>query len=293
MFKKISKHLVITLSIIVMAFFNIFAPYYITFIFPSSNKMIIGVDYYIDSEVAIAEDLEAMNIVGIKVIKIELLCEPNSLTDYTNNRTKVFFEQISFYDFKIAVKVMREDVWKLGYYLEHWGDKIDYIQVLNEPELIQGFGEGALLLDDEIFTPVRQIISNVTAYNVANNGNISMYTNFSPAFLLRTNIVQFYSNFTEIKFLGFDVYMDIGIQTTPFIDLALRRLSGRETIVTEFGISTLDENKKTEFVISGLNFFKAYGYKQCWLLYWNGQEYEISGTKLEVALKEWIKDNGA
>ena len=289
MLTKLVKHLTLTISMICMVFFNLLAPYYLTNIFPKKgNKMTLGIqyNYMIASDVGV--DLQQINQTGFKVIRINFFYDSNP-TSIISNRTFLFYRVVQYYNFKIALIVGPNDVEFLDEYLSSWGKYISYVQVLNEPELLTSWAPGAFYLDEEIFTLARTIVEKVRAYNSAYNSTIKLYTNFSPAFLIRANLVKFFANFTD--FLGLDVYMDSGLKFMPFIYNMLQKISGKRIIITEFGISEKDDVRQADFIISGLNFFKNFGIEECWIFYWEGEGYGIKDRLAQEKIKEWIMLN--
>lgn len=278
----IAKHLIITFSILGLIAFNVLGPYYLTFVRPRDPQMSLGVHYYFDD---IPLDLQLINETGFRTVKIDFNWDgvENSLS---TNQTQQFYNLTAYYGLKTALIVLPQSFHLLNDYLRKWGSHIQYVQALNEPELMKGWGEGALLLDGEIEVVAAPIVNETRSQNL----NISLYVNFSPAFLLRPTIVTLYDKM-GIDFVGLDVYMESGLQLTPFFYSLLQDLSNRKAIVSEFGISTFDENKKANFIIEGLDFFKKYGIDECWLVYWNGVGYGIRGTISQASIKEWVQSN--
>ena len=122
------------------------------------------------------------------------------------------------------------------------------------------------------------------------NSSIKLYTNFSPAYLIRANLVMFFANITD--FLGLDVYMDSGVTFTPFIYNVMQKISNNKSIIiSEFGINEKDDTKQANFIVNGLNFFKNLGINEVWLVYWNGEGYGIGGRLAMTKIQEFIRGN--
>ena len=295
MINHLFKYLLMTVLMIVMIFFNLFGPYYLTFLFPNNNKMSLGIQYwYLGAD--IYRDLQSINETGFKTIKIHLDCDTINYFGGPNNDTDLFYRIVKeYYNFKITVIVWYDDLDKLDYYLERWGKYVTYIQVLNEPDVSSAWTlPGAVYIDEEIYTLTETIVQKVRAYN----SSIGLYTNLTPGILLRSNLPGFFSNITD--FLGLDIYMDSGLRFSPFIYSSMKKLSNnKEIIISEFGICDNDDTRQADYIIEGLNFFKNYGIKECWLMCWGGQGswvgegYNIGGRLAQQRIKEWIQQNGS
>lgn len=285
---KIVKGAIVTVLTVAMILLNVFFPYCLVNIFPKNhNEMILGIHYVLGAQ--IHNDLAGMNDTGFKVIKIWLDYNKDDLTSDINNKTTLFFyEAKEFFDFKIAVIVEHDDIHLLDAYLYRFGDYIDYIQILNEPEATTGWAPGALLIENEIFTWAQNIYNIVKLHNL----NAQTYTNFSPAFVLRPNVVDFFKNYTD--FIGYDPYTTGVIYLTPhFMSMLNKFSSNKRTIITEFGIMDDNDEVQADHIIEGLNFFKNMGFEECWLCYWDmsvNKGYNIGGRLAQERIKEWAQN---
>lgn len=299
MFSSLIKHFLITVSIVGMILFNVFGPYYLILSFPKNNKVELGVHYHYLDAPEIYSDLVEMNATGFKVIKIGLFFDPNDFNSHVNNKTDIFFRLAKSYMFNFEVSVI---VWYgqldlLVPYLQRWGKYVDYIQVLNEPDVASAWGlAGALYMDEEILVMAKDVVEKVRAYNKEHNMSIKLYTNLTPAVLIRSNVPMIFSNLTD--FLGFDLYYTAGVfQMAPFLLSSFKVLAKNKTvIISEFGVCEMDDDKQASLLIEGLNFFKNYGISRVWITHWRsedpiGKGYTIAGRKSQSAISEWLKRN--
>jgi hypothetical protein len=80
---------------------------------------------------------------------------------------------------------------------------------------------------------------------------------------------------------------------SPHFIQNLQKTTDRDVVITEFGMSTTNNQAQTEFIIEGLNLFKNMGLPGCWLVYWNSayDSYGIRDTETETSVGEWIAAN--
>lgn len=289
MLEKFVKKFVILVSIIPLFFVQLFLPYYLNLAFTKNNKLIVGVhfDYQWYGTYDITQNINTIKLTGIKVIRTYLWFD--LVNDGANNKTEWFYLTLKTFNISVSLIIMHDiDTAKITEYFKRYGTYIKYVQILNEPELLQGWSQGALLLDDEIKSNFERI------YNIVKNYNVIIYTNYSPAFLLRPSIPKLLCKYTN--FTGLDIYMDSIVMMTPYVYKTLHKLVNQEIIITEFGIMTYDNTAKTSFIINGLNLYKNMNIKQVWLVYWNNdnehQAYNVNNNLTVPALKEWITQNG-
>ena len=285
------KNLLIIFSCVGLIFFNIFSPYFLV----SFSKlkeipvMELGVhyNYSSDSPSQIYVSLKAIKDVGFTTVKIWLEYNIDDINSDINNKTMTFYEQARSLGLKIALVVRYPDIGlRLDRFLDIYSDRLTYVQILNEPETTNAWTPGSLLIDNEIYTYAKDIYDMLKDHNCT----AKFYTNFTPAFILRPNIVGYFNNLTD--FVGFDAYMDGIIQFTPILTKYLSSIvEGKEIIISEFGMMENDDIVQANHIISNLNFFKSMGFKQCWLCYWGGSElaYNIRGRLAQQAITEWIQ----
>jgi len=97
----------------------------------------------------------------------------------------------------------------------------------------------------------------------------------------------------KLDFVGLDIFMDSFLALSPHFIQNLQKITGKDVIITEFGMSTGIDETQTDFIIKGLNLFKSMGLKGCWLVYWNSQfdKYGIRDRPTEKAVGDWIAQN--
>jgi hypothetical protein len=97
----------------------------------------------------------------------------------------------------------------------------------------------------------------------------------------------------RLDFVGLDIYMDSFLVLSPHFVQNLQKLTHKDVIITEFGMSTNDDAGQTNFIIKGLNLFKSMGLKGCWLVYWNSEfdNYGIRDRPAEKTVGDWIAQN--
>jgi hypothetical protein len=189
---------------------------------------------------------------------------------------------------RVALIIHNDDaVAKIDYYLSRWGGYLYCIQVLNEPELSSSWDIGALFTDDEITSKFEQAYSVIESHQLS----VLLYTNFEAGFVVRTNLpIKFSEN---LDFVGFDVFMDSFLVLSPNFIQLLHKITNKDVIITEFGMSSNDDRAQSDFIIRGLNLFKNMGLKGCWIVYWNSlnNAYGIRGRLAEQTVSEWIAQN--
>jgi len=250
----------------------------------------VGIHYvYEQDEVGqIYNEVSRIQNLGFKVIRVYLQCDHTNPTAYVNNQTDEFFNATQHFNLPVALGILNhESLDRLRYYLDRWGKYLSYIQILNEPELSQSWDVGALFTDDEIFSKFQQIYEIVEQHHLS----VQLYTNFEPGFILRASVPIHLSK--SLDFVGLDIYMESFLLLSPNFVQLLQKITGKEVVITEFGMSTSDDTAQSNYIIQGLNLFKNMGLKGCWIAYWNaaGGYYGIRGRLTEQRVGEWIAQN--
>jgi hypothetical protein len=250
----------------------------------------VGVSYVYeqDSVNQIYDEVSRIHDLGISIIRVNMICDSTELNDYLNTMTDVFFSATQRLGMRVALIIRNsETADEIHYYLNRWGSYLAYVQILNEPELATSWDVGALFTDDEATSKFEQI------YDIVKQRNLSalLYTNFEAGFVVRSNLPIQFSE--KLDFVGFDVFMESFLTLSPnFIEL-LHKITKKDVVITEFGMSTTDDETQSDYIIRGLNLFKNMGLKSCWLVYWNSAEncYGIRGRLAEQKVGEWIAQN--
>jgi hypothetical protein len=293
--KSMVKNLIVISLCVVFFFVQVFFPYY----YYSSGSRTqnssfqVGVHYVYEQDQPdqIYGQVSEIKNLGIKVIRITLECnptEPIGSSDITNLKTDKLYAATDSLNVDVALVIKNgADVNKINYYLDRWGSHIEYIQVMNEPELSASWDVGALFTDDEIVTNFQIIYSTVESHHLP----AKLYTNFGIGYILRSNVPIELSK--KLDFVGLDVYMDSFLVLSPHFIENLHGITNKDVVITEFGMSTSNSLAQSNFIIKGLNLFKSMGIKGCWIAYWNSEQdyYGIRGRPAEQAIGEWIAQN--
>ncbi|MGD6933457.1 MAG: hypothetical protein ACQCN5_04540 [Candidatus Bathyarchaeia archaeon] len=292
--KSTIKNLLIITLCVAMFFVQIFFPYnyYASADRSGNSEFQVGVHYVYEQDELneIYGQIYRIKNLGISVIRITLECNPNDPygNDPTNQKTNALFAATDQLDLDVALVIPNhEDLQNVNYYLNRWGSHLEYIQVLNEPELSASWDAGALFTDDEIVSKFERVYQVVDSYNLP----AKLYTNFGAGYVLRSNVPMELSK--HLDFVGLDVYMDAFLVLSPHFVGNLRSMTDKDIVITEFGMSTSNSLAQSDFIIRGLNLFKSMGLKGCWIAYWNSDYdyYGIRGRPAEQAIGEWIAEN--
>ena len=285
-----------TLIIISLCFVLVFVQFFFPYVFYSSSSIRsngsfeVGVSYVYqrDNVEQIYSEVSRIKDLGFKVIRVDLVCDPNIPSSYLNTISDVFFSAIRQLDLKVALIIKEHSSpSEINYYLDRWGKDLAYVQILNEPDVASSWEMGALFTDDEAGSKFEEIYSIVEQHQLP----AQRYTNFSPAFIARTNLPIKFSE--KLDFVGFDVFMDSFLTLSPNMIQFLQKITNKEVVIAEFGMSTNNDATQSDYIIKGLNLFRNMGLKGCWLVYWNSadNDYGIRGRLTEQKVGEWIAQN--
>jgi hypothetical protein len=290
--KSLVKNLIVITLCIAFFFVQVFYPYsyYASGVRKPSSTFQVGIHYVYeqDSLDQIYGEVARIHDLGFKVIRINLEYNPLDYNDVVNQKTDVFFSATDNYGLAVALVIQNLDTCdQVDYYLDRWGSHLKYIQVLNEPELSSSWDVGALFTDDEIISKFEIMYATVASHNLS----VELYTNFGIGYVIRSNVPIELSK--KLDFVGLDIFMDSFLVLSPHFIQNLQKITGKDVIITEFGMSTGIDETQTDFIIKGLNLFKSIGLKGCWLVYWNSQfdKYGIRDRPAEKAVGDWIAQN--
>jgi hypothetical protein len=271
---------------------QIFFPYfYFSSSSGSSNSTFeVGVTYVYEQDNVgqIYDEVARIHDLGIRIIRVNMVCDSTGLNDYLNGMTDTFFAAAQHLNMLVALIIQNhEDANEIRYYLSRWGKYLSYVQILNEPESSSSWDVGALFTDDEIVSKFEQVYSIVEQYQLP----AQLYTNFGAGFVVRSNLPIQFSE--KLDFVGLDVFMESFLVLSPKLVQLLHKITNREVVITEFGMPTSNDTVQSDFIIKGLNLFKSMGLKGCWIVYWNsaGDYYGIRGRLAEKTVGEWIAQN--
>ncbi|MEM2099289.1 MAG: hypothetical protein QXU99_06075 [Candidatus Bathyarchaeia archaeon] len=290
--KRIVRTLITIGFCIMLAYIQIFFPhFYLSTVPRSSNPYFeVGVSYVYEQDNVgqIYDEVLRIHNLGIEVIRVNMVCDSTELNDYLNSMTDVFFAATQQLNMRVALIIQNNaDADEIRYYLNRWGRYLTYIQILNEPESASSWDVGALFTDDEAISKFEQVYTIVKAYNLSTQ----LYTNFGAGFVVRSNLPIRFSE--KLDFVGYDVFMESFLVLSPNFIQLLQKITNRDVVITEFGMSTNDDAAQSSYLLRGLNLFKNMGLEGCWLVYWNSANnaYGIRGRLAEKTVGEWIAQN--
>jgi hypothetical protein len=286
--------LIMALSIILVVVLFFFPySYYSSDLGNKKTDFKVGVHYVFEADDLnqIYGEVGKIAALGFTTIRITINCVTNE-TDQTDNclnqKVNQFFNATNHYNMSVALAIGNADLPdKVNFFLDHWGGNLTYVQVLNEPELSTSWSVGSLFTDDELFSKFNSIYSIVESHHL----NAKLYTNFEAGYIVRSNVPIELSK--KLDFVGYDVYMDSFLVMSPHFIQNLQKITNKEVVVTEFGVSTSNSTAQTEFIINGLNLFRNMGLNEAWICYWNSvnNDYGIRTRTTEKAIGDWIADN--
>ena len=290
-----NNRMVRTLALMGLCMMFILVQLFFPFFYFSSSKgsnsgFEVGVTYVYEQDNVgqIYGEVSRIHDLGIRIIRVNLVCNPIDPNNYLNSMTDVFFSAAQNIGVRVALIIQnREDASTIQYYLGRWGKYLSYVQILNEPESASSWDVGALFTDDEAISLFQQV------YGIVEQAQLSaqLYTNFGAGFVVRSNLpIKFSEN---LDFVGLDIFMESFLVMSPNFIQLLHEITKKDVVITEFGMSTSDDAAQSNYIISGLNLFKSMGLRGCWLVYWNSQAdyYGIRGRLAEQRIGEWIAQN--
>jgi hypothetical protein len=285
-----------TLTIIGISILLVFTQIFFPFLYFSSSSgnpdapFEVGVSYVYEQDNVgqIYDEVSRIKELGFSVIRVNLICDSANPSAYSNTLTESFFSAVRQINIKVALIINNHDsVDDINYYLGQWGRDLAYVQVLNEPDVASSWDMGALFTDDEAGSRFLEIYNTVEQHQLS----AQYYTNFGPAFLIRTNLPIQFSE--KLDFIGFDIFMESFLALSPRMIQLLQKITNKEIVISEFGMSTSDDTAQSNYIIKGLNLFKSMGLRGCWIVYWNSVDnvYGIRGRLAEQKVGEWIAQN--
>ena len=157
-----------------------------------------------------------------------------------NRKNDAFFSAIDSYGLAVALVIKNlDETAKVDYYLDRWGGHLKYIQIFNEPELSSTWSVGSMFTDDEI-TSKFDIMYNVVA---SHNLEVEYYTNFGIGYILRSNVPMELA--PKLDFVGLDIFMDAFLVLSPHFIQNLQKITDRDVVITEFGMSTTNDQAQS------------------------------------------------
>ncbi len=288
-----------TLLIIAVCFMLIFVQFFAPYVLYANSASLskgtnssfeVGVTYVYerDNVEQIYSEVSRLKDLGFSLIRVNLVCDSSNVNSYLNTLSDVFFSAVRQLDMKVAL-IVNEHVStsNINYHLDRWGGQLTYIQILNEPDVASSWDVGALFTDDEAGSKFEDVYTTVEAHHLS----AQLYTNFSPAFIVRTNLPIEFSK--KLDFVGFDVFMDSFLTISPNMIQYLQKITNKQVVISEFGMTTSSDKTQSDYIINGLNLFHNMGLRGCWIVYWNDDDnhYGIRGRLAEQQVGEWIANN--
>jgi hypothetical protein len=291
-----NNRMVLSLTVISLSIFLVFVQIFFPFVYFSSfsgrsiSHFEVGISYVYEQDNVgdIYDQVSHINDLGFSVIRVNLVCDPTNPSDYSNTLTETFFTAVQQLGIKVSLIINNHDsAESINYYLDNWGSHLAYIQILNEPDVASSWDLGALFTDDEAGSRFDEVYGIVEQYQLS----AQTYTNFGPAFTLRSNLPIRFSE--KLDFVGFDVFMDSFLSLSPRMIQLLKQITNKQVVIAEFGMSTSDDVAQSNYILRGLSLFKSMGLRGCWIVYWNseGSSYGIRGRLAEQKVGEWIAEN--
>ena len=246
------------------------------------QKPIIGIyyNYSQDSTIEIISNLQRMKEIGFQIISIPILWNDNP-TSPIRIKNRVFYSTAKQLGFEIYVR----EPWNLAEYtpyLSEYGDKITYIQIMNEAD--------AKLLK-EWYVPGELISIACENAEIAKkiNPNIKTVASFATPFLI--TLVHDIAQYADI--VALDIYEDINLYTFPIQMQILLTASGKQNLwIGEFGYATPNDQDQANFIIKGLNLFKKNGVETVIIWVWHDNVgLKIKDRQAETEIENWIKNN--
>ena len=289
--RSLIKNLLVITLCILFFLVQVFFPYqYYASADKGNSNFQVGIHYVYEQDELeqIFGQVSRIHDLGFKVVRVTLECDPTDFNHIQNLKTDAFFSATNEFGLDVALVIKNLDTTdKVDYYLSRWGVNLKYIQIFNEPELSSTWSVGSIFTDDEITSKFNIMHNKITSHHL----NVQYYTNFGIGYVLRSNVPMELS--PKLDFVGLDIFMDAFLVLSPHFIENLHKITDKDVVITEFGMSTSNHQAQTNFIIKGLDLFKNMGLKGCWLVYWNSAEdsYGIRDTQTETAVGEWIAQN--
>lgn len=290
--RSLIKNLIVISLCILISFVLIFYPYqyYASAEQSKNSDFQVGIHYVYEQDDLnmIYDQVIRIHDLGFKVIRITLECSPEDYSNLQNQKTDRFFAATDSCGLQVALIIKNlESTEKVDYYLQRWGSHLNFIQVFNEPELSSTWSLGAMFTDDEIVSKFNLMYQTIQAHNLP----VQYYTNFGIGYVIRSNVPMELS--PKLDFVGLDIFMDAFLVLSPHFVKNLHDITGKDVIITEFGMSTSNNQAQCDYLIKGMNLYKNMGLKGCWLVYWNSafDSYGIRDRPAEKVVGDWIAQN--
>lgn len=254
------------------------------FTFQAGSKPIVGVVYYYyeDESFTITSELQKIHSDGFQIVEVPFWWSTDP-SDPNRVKTDVMFSVAQQLGLIIYVREAygSYSVSDLNSYLAVYGNRVNYLQVVNEADaqIIRGMVPG------QIATTAQQKADAAKAFNSSIQTVASFVTPLVPT--LVTDISQ------HADVIAMDVYEQVQLDAFPLELQMLLTASNKQSIwIGEFGSATLDNQAQANFLISGLNTFQKDGINAVIIWCWkdtNSGSLNIEGRLSETAVSQWIR----
>jgi hypothetical protein len=236
--------------------------------------------YYYDDTLTITSELEKMKADGFQIICIPYVWWSDDPQSPWRVQTDTLYTKAAQLGLKIYVR--EPDPATLEKYLNAYASKISYFQVINE-------ADARFLKEWNVPGELTSIAWKNAETIKKFNQNIKTVASFStPLFPdLVSSIAQ------HVDIIALDIYEQLQLDTFPVQMQTLLTLSGKHTIwIGEFGYATLDDQQQADFLLKGLNLFKANGVEAVIVWSWNTNVgLEIKGRLAETTIRKWVTES--
>lgn len=240
----------------------------------TNSKTVLGVTYYYtkDSETMIVEDLERIHDAGFPILCIPLEWSSNP-SGSVRVKTSVLLTKAK----QLGLDVYVREGWSsdvLQEYLNAYGDKISYVQVVNEADarfLKEWLVPGQLVAMAEKRAQISKSV----------NSNIKTVASFATPFLgtLIRSIAE------HVDIIALDIYERIQLHTFPLQTQTMLTLSDKYTLwIGELGYASLDDKAQADFLVDSANLCSLGGVDVAIIYAW--KEYSDTGLSIEGRLAE-------
>lgn len=244
-----------------------------------SSKPMLGIvyDYYYDETFTITNELERMKADGFQILCIFFYWNENP-QDPIRIKTNLVLEKAK----QLGMQIYLRQPWNaetLKKYLSIYGDKIDYVQVINEADIV--------FLKEWYVTGQVAVIAEANAKAAKTiKPNIKTVATFATPII--PNLITDIASHVDI--IGLDIYEQIQLDTLTMQIQTLKTLSSKRNIwIGEFGYATLNDQEQADFFNKGLNLLQ----KNCveaiiiWRWNWDDTGLSIKNRPAETIIKNW------
>jgi len=233
--------------------------------------------YNLDDSLTIVNELERIRSIGFQIVCIPFMWDAD-LKSNNRIKTDTLLDKAAQLNLKVYVRYPW-DYKTLQQYLTAYGNKIHYLQVINEADAM-------LLKTWNVPSELTSIAQKNAEVTKAANPNIKTVATFCTPFI--PTLVSDIASHVDI--VGIDIYEKIELQTFPALSQPLLTLSNKKNLwVSEFGYASLDDEAQSNFIKKGLEMFSKSDVEVVIVWCWKHTlSLNIKNRPAETAIKEWI-----